>query len=149
MEMTCSCLPSREAVIDGRRPSMGKPSDLPECSSNVFQDYSQPMAEPGRVLGPGRSCSEALLWLQSFSRTLHQPGFSYPISFPSLCPFPDVRPAPSPEGSPYLLLLSLPLLFVCISPNKSRRHLLLSYCLLLGGPELIQQELYPLYMSNF
>lgn len=127
LEANCSYLLSREIIIVGRHPLRATSSDLPECS--------QRMDEPGREWGPGHSCNEALLWLQSFLwdslsgwLKFSELCFSSPILLPSLCPFSDVTPAPSLKA-PYtsLLLLGLPVTFICIPPYITFGNLILSY----------------------
>lgn len=55
---------------------------------------------------------------------------------PCLFPFPSVRPALWSEGSPYLLLYPLSLIFQCY-PNKFLAHQILSWHLLCRGLQLM------------
>lgn len=104
---------------------------------------SQPVTEHGRMLdprpylrcGPPTAAVLSLGLCSSLVETLSEVSFSSPLLLPSLCPCPDARPAPCPEGSPGGLVF--PLSFKSIFPNKFFVHLILSCCLLLGGPGLV------------
>lgn len=147
LEANCSYLLSREIIIVGRHPLMATPSDLPECS--------QSMDEPGRELSQAIPAMRCCYDCSHFSGTSCQPGWNSqncvsPVqSLPSLCPFPDVTPAPSWRLAifNYISLVSLYHLYAFSQYNFWTSNSVI-FSLLLRGPGLTQQELYHLCVSN-
>ena len=107
--------------------------------------YTQPVTEHGKGpgAGPVGASSNGQIWLRDSpsagkdctecSLRLFLSNPSFPISFPG--------PALWCESSPCLLLPTSHLTFTEISLNKSSAHLILSWHLLLRGPELTTSNL--------
>lgn len=124
-----------ENLLGGEPPSAIYSDLLHSCQGHNWQYRG---AEIGLL------SSWALLWWAVFAlRHLHQSGRDFLeghcspklllLNPPScLSPFPSGRPALWSEGSPYLLLYSLSLIFQCY-PNKSLAHQIPSWDLLCRG----------------
>ena len=97
---------------------------------------------------------KAFLRRQSFfwDSSLAWPKFSQNCAFPvQFCFLPSVLFQPSDLYHALQVYhtyscLGFSLSFICVFPNKSLEHLILSCCLLLGGCGLIQQEFCNLFM---
>lgn len=158
MEVNSSDLPLREAAA---RDIVGRhiPPHLLIClnvhtKATSFLGFSQPMTEHGGVLAPGYSCNEAFLWRQSFlwDSSLAWSKLSQNCASPVQSSFlPSVLFQVSDlhhvlKAHHTYSCLDFSLSFICVFPNKSLEHLILSCCLFLGGCGLTQQEFYSLFM---